>query len=141
VSNELRALYHDVIVDHSKRPRNCRPLPGAARTAEGYNALCGDKVTVYVDLVADVLMDVGFQATACAIALASASLMTEVVKGMSQAEVAELCNRFRALVTVGPDAAGDFGDLAAFASVRAFPSRVKCALLAWNTLQAALRAD
>jgi nitrogen fixation NifU-like protein len=140
VSADLRQLYHDLIVDHSKRPRNFRKLE-TARKAEGYNPLCGDKVTVYVDLVNDVLADVAFKGTGCAISTASASVMTEAVKGKSPAEAATLCETFRAVVTRGAEACGASqpGPLAAFAGVHEFPSRVKCALLAWQTLEAAIR--
>ena len=141
MSPELRELYQEVIVDHSKRPRNFRRLEGA-RVAEGYNPLCGDKLTVYVDLQDGTVRDVAFQGTGCAISTASASLMTEVVKGKSEHEAAQLFERFHALATHGMDgAAGKLGKLAAFAGVSAFPSRVKCAVLAWHTLQAALKGE
>jgi nitrogen fixation NifU-like protein len=142
VNPELRELYQEVIVEHSKRPRNFRRLEGA-RVAEGYNPLCGDKVTVYVDVHDGMLRDVAFQGSGCAISTASASVMTEVLKGKSEAEAARLFERFHALATQGAQAAGarSLGKLAAFAGVSAFPSRVKCAVLAWHTLQAALKGD
>lgn len=139
MSPELRELYQEVIVDHSKRPRNFRRLEGA-RVAEGYNPLCGDKVTVYVDVQDGAVRDVAFQGSGCAISTASASVMTEALKGKSEAEVAELFERFHALATEGAQAAtGSLGKLAVFAGVSAFPSRVKCAVLPWHTLQAALK--
>ena len=142
MSPELRELYQEVIVEHSRRPRNFRQLEGA-RVAEGYNPLCGDKVTVYVDVQDGMVRDVAFQGSGCAISTASASVMTEVLKGKSEAEVGQLFERFHALATRGPSAAADgsLGKLAVFAGVSAFPSRVKCAVLAWHTLQAALKGD
>lgn len=143
MSSDLRDLYQEVIVDHSKRPRNFRKLDAGARSAEGYNPLCGDKVTVYVDVQDGVVRDIAFQGSGCAISTASASVMTEVLKGKSQAEAEQLFKRFHALVTKGPQAAAGpaFGKLAVFAGVSEFPSRVKCAVLAWHTLQAALKGE
>ena len=130
-----------MIVDHSKRPRNFRRLDGA-RVAEGYNPLCGDKVTVYVDVQDGIVRDVAFEGSGCAISTASASVMTEALKGKSAAEAAELFARFHALVTQGTSAAaGSLGKLAVFGGVSEFPSRVKCAVLAWHTLQAALKGE
>lgn len=139
---ELRQLYRDVIVEHSKRPRNFRRLEWG-RAAEGYNPLCGDTVTVYVDLHDGIVTDIAFQGSGCAISTASASVMTEAVKGKSAAEAARLSEHFHALATRGVSAAAEasLGKLAAFAGVNAFPSRVKCALLAWQTLRAALTGD
>jgi nitrogen fixation NifU-like protein len=141
VSTPLHNLYRDLIVDHSKRPRNFRRLGGRAALAEEYNPLCGDRVTVYVELADGVLHDVAFQGAGCAVATASASLMTEAVQGRSPGAVVELCDAFRALVTDGvePAAIEALGKLAVFAGVRTFPSRVKCALLPWRALRAALR--
>lgn len=138
---ELRELYQEVIIDHSKRPRNFRRLDGQARCAEGYNPLCGDKVTVYVDETDDVVKDVTFEGSGCAISTASASVMTELVKGKSRAEAEQLFRRFHALVTGNEEAvarAEELGKLAVFAGVSEFPTRVKCAVLAWHTLKAAL---
>jgi nitrogen fixation NifU-like protein len=141
VSPELRELYQEVIVEHSKRPRNFRRLEGA-RVAEGYNPLCGDQVTIYVDVQDGIVKDVAFQGSGCAISTASASVMTEALKGKSEAEAAQLFQRFHTLATEGaqPGTAA-LGKLAVFAGVSAFPSRVKCAVLAWHTLQAALKGD
>jgi nitrogen fixation NifU-like protein len=141
VSTTLDHLYRDLIVDHSKRPRNFRRLGGRATLAEEYNPLCGDTVTVYVELADGVLREVTFQGVGCAVATASASLMTEAVQGRSSTLVDELCDSFHALVTGGvePAAIEALGELAVFAGVRAFPSRARCALLPWRALRAALR--
>lgn len=139
---ELRDLYQEVIVDHSKRPRNFHKLE-SARSAEGYNPLCGDKVTVYVDADADVVRDVSFEGCGCAISTASASVMTEVVKGKSRAEAKQLFDTFHTMVTKGAEATAgrELGKLGVFAGVSEFPSRVKCAVLAWHTLEAALENE
>lgn len=139
--SELRELYQDLIVDHNRRPRNFQKLAGANRTAEGYNHLCGDQVTVYLHVEGDVVRDVSFQGSGCAIATAAASLMTESVKGKTAAEAAALFKTFHTMVTRDLGTACDpvdLGKLAAFAGVREFPIRVKCATLAWHTLRAAL---
>jgi nitrogen fixation NifU-like protein len=142
VNPELRELYQEVIVDHSKRPRNFRKLP-AGNSAEGYNPLCGDRVTVYVDAEGDTVKDVSFEGCGCAISTASASVMTEVVKGKSRAEAKRLFDTFHTMVTRGAQAseARDLGKLSVFAGVSEFPSRVKCAVLAWHTLEAALKGE
>jgi nitrogen fixation NifU-like protein len=139
VSDELRDLYQEVIIDHSKRPRNFRELGGAARKAEGYNPLCGDEVTVYVQLENDIVKDVTFKGSGCAISTASASVMTETLKGKSRAEAERLFATFHDLVT-GKTGNGDenLGKLAIFAGVSEFPTRVKCAILCWHTMKAAL---
>jgi nitrogen fixation protein NifU and related proteins len=144
VSSELRDLYQEVILDHSKRPRNFRALDGQARKADGFNPLCGDKVTIYVEIADGVVKDVSFQGSGCAISTASASVMTEVLKGKTRAEADALFRRFHALVTGDAEAtarAADLGKLAVFAGVSEFPARVKCAVLAWHTLQAALKGE
>ena len=141
--SDLRELYQEVILDHHKKPRNFRPLEGA-RHVEGYNPLCGDKVTVYVKLDGDVVRDVSFQGTGCAISTASASLMTEALKGKTRAEAEALFHTFHDLITgkVDPEEEADrLGKLAAFGGVREFPVRVKCATLAWHTFQAALKDE
>jgi len=138
VSGDLRDLYQDVILEHSKRPRNFRTLDGAAHKAEGYNPLCGDKVTVYVTVEDGVVKDVAFQGSGCAISTASASVMTETLKGKPRAEVERLFRTFHGLVTGAHTPASELGKLAVFAGVREFPTRVKCATLAWHTLHAAL---
>ncbi len=144
MSRELRELYQEVILDHNKRPRNFRVLEGATRHAEGYNPLCGDKVTIYVELNGDVIRAVSFQGSGCAISKASASMLTEAVAGRTIPEAEELFARFHEMVTGEPDAAEEEGEddrlgkLAVFSGVREFPARVKCASLAWHTLRAAL---
>lgn len=139
MSNELRDLYQEVIIDHSKRPRNFRELGGSAHRAEGYNPLCGDEVTVYVEVEDDVVKDVSFKGSGCAISTASASVMTEILKGKSRVEAERLFETFHDLVT-GKSGNGDenLGKLAVFAGVSEFPTRVKCAVLCWHTLKAAL---
>lgn len=142
--SELRDLYQEVILDHSKRPRNFKALPSANRKAEGYNPLCGDRETVYLQLEGDVLKDIGFQGAGCAISTASASMMTERLKGKSQSEAEALFERFHDLITApeGAKAGGPaLGKLEAFSGVREYPVRVKCATLPWHTLKAALRGD
>ncbi len=138
---DLRELYQTTILDHNKQPRNFRVPEGANRQAAGHNPLCGDRVNVYVRLEDDVVKDVGFQGNGCAISTASASLMTQAVKGRPVAEVQKLFDAFHELVTSDPqrefDAAA-VGKLAVLAGVREYPVRVKCATLAWHTLQAAL---
>jgi nitrogen fixation NifU-like protein len=139
--SDLRELYQSVILDHNKRPRNFREPVGANRQAEGVNPLCGDKLTVYVEVEDDVVVDIGFVGSGCAISTASASLMTEAVKGKSVAEARETFEGFHRLVTSDSREAADpeeFGKLAVFTGVREFPVRVKCATLAWHTLTSAL---
>ena len=136
---EIADLYQELIVDHSRRPRNFRRLESATHQAEGFNPLCGDKVKVYVDLENDVVRDVSFEGEGCAISKASASLMTESIKGKSRRDVERLFSRFRDVATGAGD--GDLaglGKLAVFCGLRGFPTRVKCATLAWHTLRAAL---
>lgn len=136
---ELRDLYQEVILEHSKAPRNFHEL-AASRKAEGFNPLCGDHFTVYVNVDGDSIQDIGFQGSGCAISKASASMMTQAVKGKSKAEAKELFDTFHKLVTTGEadGGSGDLGKLAVFSGVSEFPVRVKCATLAWHTLQAAL---
>jgi nitrogen fixation NifU-like protein len=139
--NDLRDLYQEVILDHSKRPRNFRALPDANRRAEGYNPLCGDKETVYLNVDGDVVRDAAFQGSGCAISTASASMMTDSVKGKSRAEVEKLFDRFHDLLTGQTRAAADapdLGKLEVFSGVREYPVRIKCATLPWHALKAAL---
>jgi nitrogen fixation NifU-like protein len=139
--SDLRDLYQSVILDHNKKPRNLRRPDGANRDADGFNPLCGDKVRVYLAVEGDVVKDVGFEGSGCAISTASASLMTEAVKGRRLAEVESLFERFHELVTGPPTAEPDtdaLGKLAVFSGVREFPVRVKCATLAWHTLRSAI---
>jgi nitrogen fixation NifU-like protein len=137
---DLRALYRDVIVDHSRHPRNFRALE-AGRKSEGRNPLCGDRLTVYVEIDNGVIRDVSFEGLGCAIATASASLMTASVKGKSVAEADALFERVQQLITASADApVDDLGALSALAGVRRFPIRVKCATLPWQALRAATAA-
>lgn len=138
---DLRDLYQEVILEHSKAPRNYRELEGAQRKAEGYNPLCGDRFTVYLQMDGDSIQDIGFQGSGCAISKASASMMTQSLKGKTKAQADELFHRFHNVVTGQPPTSGDqpeLGKLTVFSGVCEFPARVKCATLAWHTLQAAL---
>jgi nitrogen fixation NifU-like protein len=142
--NDLRELYQEVILDHNRRPRNFGPLPAANRWAEGNNPLCGDRVTVHLDVADGCIRDVTFEGAGCAISTASASLMTETLKGRSVEEAHALFHGFHELVTRGtvPEPADDGLDrLAVFSGVREFPMRVKCATLAWHAAMAALDAE
>jgi nitrogen fixation NifU-like protein len=140
VSAELQELYQEVILDHNRRPRNFRVLEGG-RKADGYNPLCGDRLTVYLHVENDVITNISFQGSGCAISKASASLMTESVKGQTVAEVDRLFKQFQQMITAPPDSpANQLGKLTALAGVRQFPIRVKCASLAWHTLRAAMDA-
>jgi nitrogen fixation protein NifU and related proteins len=140
--NDLQDLYQQVIVDHNRSPRNFKRLDDASCTAEGDNPLCGDRITLYVKLDGDVIADIGFQGTGCAISRSSASLMTGAVKGKTVQEAERLFRAFHDMVAgeKGHADAAALGKLAAFAGVRQFPARVKCANLAWHTLHAALGA-
>jgi nitrogen fixation NifU-like protein len=141
--SDLRELYQEVILDHNRHPRNFGPLATANRRAEGNNPLCGDRVTVYLDVEAGRLQDVAFEGAGCAISTASASLMTEALKGLSIEDARALFHGFHELVTQGQGAAEgspDLGKLAVFTGVREYPMRVKCATLAWHALMAALDA-
>ena len=143
MSSELRDLYQEVVIDHSKHPRNFRKVEGATGTAEGFNPLCGDQLTLYVKLANGVIEDIGFQGAGCAISKASASLMTAALKGKKQEEALALFGRVHILLTEGPNGAvrpEDVGKLAALSGVWEFPMRVKCATLAWHTLRSALEA-
>ena len=137
--SDLSDLYQEVILDHNRRPRNFRVLEHATHQAEGYNPLCGDRLSLFLTLDGDVITDVGFQGSGCAISKASASLMTDSVKGTAVADARALFDRFHRMVTTPPDVeVEDLGKLSALAGVREFPVRVKCASLAWHTLKAAL---
>lgn len=136
---DLRELYQELILEHSKAPRNYRALSAADHKAEGYNPLCGDRFTVSIQMEGDSIQDIAFQGSGCAISKASASMMTQSVKGKTKQQAKELFERFHRTVTgnQNPDSA-DLGKLTVFAGVSEFPTRVKCATLAWHTLQAAL---
>jgi nitrogen fixation NifU-like protein len=145
VTEELRDLYQEVILDHSKRPRNFRELPEASHHAEGFNPLCGDKATVYLNVGDGVVRDVSFKGAGCSISTASASMMTEALKGKTLVEAESLFDRFHELITSDPRTAvakgESLGKLAAFSGVCEFPVRVKCATLPWHTFRAALRGQ
>jgi nitrogen fixation NifU-like protein len=134
-------MYQEVILDHHKQPRNFREIPDANAVGEGHNPLCGDRVTLYLRLDGDRLVDVAFQGSGCAISKASASLMTDAVKGKTKEEATRLFEKFHDMVTAGPGAHPDtegLGKLAVLQGVTEFPVRVKCAVLAWHTLKSAL---
>jgi nitrogen fixation NifU-like protein len=137
---DLRELYQEVILDHHKRPRNFGPLPEGNRHAKGHNPLCGDRLTVHAQVADGIIRDVRFEGAGCAISRASASLMTDAVKGRPVAEAQRLFEEFHRMVTVGVDdeIEASLGKLSVFCGVREFPSRVKCASLAWHTLRSAL---
>jgi len=140
MTTDLQELYQEVILDHNRRPRNFRAIEGGRR-AEGYNPLCGDRLTLYLRVDNGIIKDVGFQGSGCAISKASASLLTESVKGKTIAEADALFNRFQRMITAPAEAPpDDLGKLSVLAGVRQFPVRVKCASLAWHTLRAAVEA-
>jgi nitrogen fixation NifU-like protein len=138
--NDLDDLYQQVILDHNKRPRNFHAIEGGQK-AEGYNPLCGDRVTVYLKVADGRIQDASFQGSGCAISKASASLMTDIVKGKTVAEAEQLIDQFHQMITRPPEEpVEDLGKLSVLAGVRQFPMRVKCASLAWHTLRAAAEA-
>lgn len=140
--SELSELYQQVILDHNKKPRNFRVMEAANRRAEGYNPLCGDQLTVYMDLEGDTVRDVSFEGSGCAISKASASMMTQALKGKSLEEAETLFNEFHGMVTGELDEENEpnhLGRLTIFSGVREFPARVKCATLSWHTMHAALK--
>jgi len=139
--SDLRELYQEVILDHNKRPRNFHAIDTPTRVAKGHNPLCGDRLTLYVRIDGDRIADVGFEGSGCAISKASASLMTEAVKGKTVVEAEALFDRFHDLVTSPPDepvSTNGLGKLAVFAGIREYPARVKCASLAWHTMKNAV---
>ena len=141
---DLRELYQELILDHNRRPKNRRAIAGANHRAEGYNPLCGDRVTVYLSVKDDCIVDASFEGSGCAISTASASLMTEAVTGKTLAEAKELFSRFHGLVTGEEGYADDIdslGKLAVFSGVSQYPARVKCATLVWHTVKAAMDDD
>jgi len=140
--SELSELYQQVILDHNKKPRNFHKLEAANRSAEGFNPLCGDQLNVYLQIEDDRIKDVSFEGSGCAISKASASMMTQAVKGKTKPEIEELFGEFHRMVTGDLDAESDpnkLGRLKIFAGVREFPVRVKCATLSWHTMRAALQ--
>ena len=134
-------LYQEIILDHSKRPRNCHPMADATRQADGYNPLCGDKLKLFVKIENDIVVDVSFVGSGCAISTASASLMTESLKGKSRTEALKLLEKFHELLTTDTAVSKDLGKLVVFCGVRDYPARVKCATLAWHTLKSALNGE
>ncbi len=138
--SELSELYQQVILDHNKKPRNFRKLENANHSAEGYNPLCGDQLTVYLKLEDEAVKDVTFEGSGCAISKAAASMMTQAVKGKTKPEVEKLFNEFHDMVTgeLDEESPNQLGNLKIFAGVREFPVRVKCATLSWHTMHAAL---
>jgi len=137
--SDLDELYQSVILEHDRNPRNFRAIEGERREAEGYNPLCGDRLNLYVQVDGNVITDVAFQGSGCAISKASASLMTDAVKGQTVTEARALFERFHHVVTTPPDQpVEDLGKLSVLAGVREFPVRVKCASLAWHTMKKAL---
>jgi len=140
MDDSLRELYQETILDHNKRPRNFRKVEGADRVQEGFNPLCGDRLTLYLKMDGDRIADIGFQGNGCAISTSSASLMTEALKGKSKQAAEQLFDAFHRLVTREGIAPGkdEVGKLLVFAGVGEFPARVKCATLCWHTMKAAL---
>lgn len=144
VSSELRELYQELILEHSKKPRNFRVLEHANHTAEGFNPLCGDKIKLYLKIEENQVKDIGFQGSGCAISKASASLMTAGVKGRTLTEAKELFSEFHKMLSGKSGTEFDeakLGKLSVFSGVSEFPVRVKCATLAWHTLRAGLESD
>ena len=135
---ELNDLYRDVILDHNRNPRNFGPLEPANAVAEGFNPLCGDRLTLRLRLAGDTIEDIRFEGEGCAISTASASLMTEAVKGKTRAQALAVFERVHRLLTDDSAPAADLGKIAALSGVREFPARVKCASLCWHTLTKAL---
>ncbi|HUA58784.1 MAG TPA: SUF system NifU family Fe-S cluster assembly protein [Verrucomicrobiae bacterium] len=137
----VHELYQETILDHSKRPRNCHPMEDANHKAEGYNPLCGDKLKLYLKMEGDIVKDVSFVGSGCAISTASASLMTESLRGKTRAEALALLDKFHDLLTTDSPVTKDLGKLVVFCGVRDYPARVKCATLAWHTLKSALTSE
>ncbi len=140
---DLRDIYQEVILEHAKAPRNFRALESPACKAEGYNPLCGDRCTVYLAMQGNIIQDITFQGSGCAISRASASMMTQSLKGKTESEAEDLFKRFHRMVTGqnGSENHPEIGKLAVFSGVAEFPARVKCATLAWHTLEAALHGE
>jgi nitrogen fixation NifU-like protein len=134
-------LYQETILDHSKHPRNCHAMDDANCNAEGYNPLCGDKLKLFVKMDGDIVKDASFQGSGCAISTASASLMTESLKGKTREEALKLLEKFHDLLTTDTPVTKDLGKLVVFCGVRDYPARVKCATLAWHTLRSALNGN
>ena len=140
VSDELSDLYQQVILDHCKQPRNFRELNGATRSAQGHNPLCGDQLKLFLAMDGETIKDISFLGSGCCISKASASLLTESVKGKTRLEVQKMFDQVHEMVTTGR-VVGNVGKLAVFAGVHKFPARVKCAILAWHAVIAALKGE
>jgi nitrogen fixation NifU-like protein len=139
MSADLNDLYQEVILDHNRRPRNFHGMAGASHSAEGFNPLCGDRLTLFLRIAGDRIADVSFEGSGCAISKASASMMTDALKGLTLEDARALFERFHRMVTTPLDQpVEDLGKLSALSGVREFPVRVKCASLAWHTLKAAM---
>jgi nitrogen fixation NifU-like protein len=138
--DDLNDLYQQVILDHCKKPRNFRELPQATCSAQGHNPLCGDQLKLYLEIEGDQIKDISFTGSGCCISKASASLLTEFAKGRTRSDVERMFGEVREMVTTGKVAA-DVGKLAVFAGVYKYPARVKCAILAWHAVMAALKGD
>jgi nitrogen fixation protein NifU and related proteins len=136
--DDLQELYQQVIIDHSRSPRNFHKLDVANRISEGHNPLCGDRVTVYLLLDGDIIRDVSFQGEGCAISKASASIMTEILKGKTRADARLVFDKFHDMITTGNPNIDELGKLGVFAGVNKFPARVKCAMLPWRAIEATL---
>jgi nitrogen fixation NifU-like protein len=144
MTDDLRDLYQDVVLDHGRKPRNHRVMDDATATAEGHNPLCGDEIKLFLKTEGGVIRDLSFQGSGCAISRASASLMTAALKNKTVEEADEVYRRFHAMLTAGPadkPSTEGLGKLAALSGVHEFPARVKCAALAWHTLRSALHGD
>lgn len=139
--DDLTELYQQVILDHSRKPRNFRILPDANRHAEGNNPLCGDRFTVYLKLENGLIEDISFQGSGCAISKASASMMTDQLKGKSSSEAEQTFARYQQMVTAGQGEENSLGKLRVFSGVRQFPMRVKCAILPWHAMMAGLKGE
>ncbi|MDA1127470.1 MAG: SUF system NifU family Fe-S cluster assembly protein [Chloroflexi bacterium] len=139
----LNDLYQEILLEHNSKPRNFREVEEANKTSEGYNPLCGDQVTIYLKVIDGLIDDVGFQGSGCAISRASASMMTQSIKGQSVEKAQEIFDAFHDMITE-PGAELDYdtlGDLETLSGVNAYPTRIKCAVLAWHTMKAALTGD
>jgi nitrogen fixation NifU-like protein len=141
--DDLRELYQEVIFDHNRNPRNFHVMENANRTVEGFNPLCGDRLTLYLNVQADIIEDASFQGSGCAISTASVSLMTEMVKGMTEQEAQNMFKIFQKITTGKDDDVKleELGKLQVLAGVKDYPARVKCATLAWHTLAAAIKNE
>jgi nitrogen fixation NifU-like protein len=137
----VHELYEETILDHSKRPRNCHAMDDANHRAEGFNPLCGDKLKLYLRMDGEIVKDVSFVGSGCAISTASASLMTESLRGKTRTEALALLEKFHDLLTTDSPVTKDLGKLVVFCGVRDYPARVKCATLAWHTLKSALTTE